>query len=221
MKRYLHFKNSKKRIEIGKIFCLGLNYEKHINEMDGKKPTEPVIFMKPATAVIGSGDDIIIPLISKNPHYEVELVVIIGKGGKNIPESEAYKYIIGYAVGIDVTLRDIQKKAKEQGRPWTVAKGFDTSAPISEVVRKEQIKNPHNLNLKLWINSELRQSGNTKDMIFKIDEIISYLSKIFTIEKGDIIFTGTPEGVGKLQNGDEVCAEIEGIVDLECNVIYG
>ena len=216
--RTLKIQGSDRKIRINKVFCLGSNYSKHIDEMESKKPSEPVVFMKPATAVIKDGDDIVIPSFSRNPQHEVELVVVIGKKGKNIPVKRAYDHVLGYAVGMDITLRDIQQKAKEQGRPWTVAKGFDTSAPLSVVIKKENIENPHDLTLNLFVNDELRQSGNTKDMIFRIDEVISYISNIFTIERGDLIFTGTPEGVGRIKNGDIIKAEIFDFVSIGCRV---
>lgn len=216
--RTLKIQGSDRKIRINKVFCLGSNYSKHIDEMESKKPSEPVVFMKPATAVIKDGDDIVIPSFSRNPQHEVELVVVIGKKGKNIPVKRAYDHVLGYAVGMDITLRDIQQKAKEQGRPWTVAKGFDTSAPVSVVIKKENIENPHDLTLNLFVNDELRQSGNTKDMIFRIDEVISYISNIFTIERGDLIFTGTPEGVGRIKNGDIIKAEIFDLVSVGCRV---
>ena len=216
--RTLKIQGSDRKIRINKVFCLGSNYSKHIDEMESKKPSEPVVFMKPATAVIKDGDDIVIPSFSRNPQHEVELVVVIGKKGKNITVKRAYDHVLGYAVGMDITLRDIQQKAKEQGRPWTVAKGFDTSAPVSVVIKKENIENPHDLTLNLYVNDELRQSGNTKDMIFRIDEVISYISKIFTIERGDLIFTGTPEGVGRIKNGDIIKAEIFDLVSVGCRV---
>lgn len=216
--RTLKIQGSDRKIRINKIFCLGSNYSKHIDEMESKKPSEPVVFMKPATAVIKDGDDIVIPSFSRNPQHEVELVVVIGKKGKNIPVKRAYDHVLGYAVGMDITLRDIQQKAKEQGRPWIVAKGFDTSAPVSVVIKKENIESPHDLTLNLFVNDGLRQSGNTKDMIFGIDEVISYISKIFTIERGDLIFTGTPEGVGRIKNGDIIKAEIFDLVSIGCRV---
>ncbi len=211
--------NTNRRIELSKVFCLGYNYFSHITEMGHTKPSEPVIFMKPLTSIIGNKDKVIIPAMSEEPHYEVELVVVMGKGGKNIPQNRAYDYVFGYAVGLDITLRDIQRKAIKEGKPWTIAKGFDTSAPISEVVQKDRIKDPHDLNLRLWINDELRQDGNTNSMVFKIPEIINYISSIFNIERGDLILTGTPEGVGELHNNDKIRAEIKDIINLECNVL--
>jgi len=216
--KFLKILDSEEQLEVKKFFCLGSNYYLHIEEMQSKKPTEPVIFTKPATAMITDGEKIVIPSASKKVHHEVELALIIGKKGKNIRKKDAFEYIIGYAVGMDLTLRDIQSVAKKEGRPWAIAKGFDTAAPMSAVIPKEKIENPEKLPLKLTVNSEVRQQGNTKDMIFKIDEIIEYISKFFTLERGDVILTGTPAGVGEINPGDTVKAEIVGLLSIECPV---
>ncbi len=214
----LKVQDSDERIEVKKFFCLGSNYYLHIEEMQSKKPAEPVIFTKPATAMIADGDTIVIPPASKKVHHEVELAIIIGREGKNIAKENAFDYIFGYAVGMDITLRDIQSTAKKEGRPWAIAKGFDTAAPMSAVIPKEKVENPEDLPLKLSVNSEVRQQGNTKDMIFKIGEIIAYISQFFTLEKGDVIMTGTPAGVGEIKPGDKVKAEIKGLLSVECAV---
>jgi 2-keto-4-pentenoate hydratase/2-oxohepta-3-ene-1,7-dioic acid hydratase in catechol pathway len=175
--------------------------------------------MKPSTAIISGSDKIIIPKISIEVHHEVELVVVVGKDAKNIPAKNAYNYIAGYAVGLDMTLRDVQSDAKKKGNPWTVAKGFDTSAPISEVIPKAQIKNPHDLTITCRVNGALRQKSSTGKMIFSIDKIIEYISSIFTLEEGDLIFTGTPEGVGQVKAGDIIEAELEGYIKISHQVI--
>ncbi len=216
--KYLKIKGSNEKIEIKKFFCLGSNYPQHIAEMTAKKPSEPVIFLKPATAAIADNEQIVIPKISKLAHHEVELAVVISKQGKNIKKEQAFDYVRGYAVALDITLRDVQTKAKQQGRPWTIAKGFDTAAPISEVIPKEQIADPHDLTLKLSVNGEVKQHGNTKDMIFKINEIIEYLSAFFTLEYGDVIMTGTPAGVGAIKSGDKIEAEISDWAKICCTV---
>jgi len=143
---------------------------------------------------------------------------VIGKKGKDIAKEDAESFILGYALGLDITLRDVQQKAKQKGHPWVIAKGFDTSAPISDVIKKEMISDPHNLELELYVEGELRQKGNSGDMMLKIDEMISYLSTIFTLEPGDLIFTGTPEGVGEIKPGEKIRAEIKDIVEVEFNV---
>lgn len=205
-------------IPVGKMLCLGKNYEKHAKEMGGDVPADPVIFMKPGTALLRNGGTVMIPAISRELHHEVELVVVIDRTARDLAEDEAMDYVLGYAAGLDMTLRDLQSAAKKRGEPWAVAKGFDTSAPISEVVLRDQIADPHALMLKLTVNGEVRQHGSTADMILKIPYLISYLSHIFTLERGDCIFTGTPEGVGQVVAGDRLHAEIEGVVGVEVGV---
>jgi 2-keto-4-pentenoate hydratase/2-oxohepta-3-ene-1,7-dioic acid hydratase in catechol pathway len=214
----LILKASHTTLPVGKMLCLGKNYEKHAREMGGDVPADPVVFMKPATALLRGGGTILIPAVSSEMHHEVELVVVIGSSGRDIPEERAMEHVLGYAVGLDMTLRDLQSAAKKRGEPWAVAKGFDTSAPISEVVLGEQVADPHDLVLSVSVNGEVRQHGSTRDMILKIPYIISYLSRIFTLERGDCIFTGTPEGVGQVVAGDRLHAELEGIVALDVTV---
>jgi 5-carboxymethyl-2-hydroxymuconate isomerase len=174
----------------------------------------PVVFLKPGTAVIGNGEPIVIPSISTEAHHEVELVVAIGKSGKRIARANAYAHVAGYGVGLDMTLRDIQNQAKKEGLPWAVAKGFDTSAPVSEIIPAGEIGNPHALTMSCSVNGSPRQKGSTGDMITSIDAIIEYISSIFTIEEGDLIFTGTPEGVGPVRDGDTVEAELLGFAKI-------
>lgn len=200
------------------MLCIGKNYEKHAREMGSAVPSDPVIFMKPSTALVRSGGVVQIPRVSKDMHHELELVVVIGRTARDVSEAQAMDYVLGYAVGLDMTLRDLQSVAKKNGEPWAIAKGFDTSAPISEVVLAESVVDPHALTLKLRVNGEVRQQGSTGDMIRRIPEMISYLSHVFTLERGDCIFTGTPEGVGQVLAGDRLFAEIEGVVTLEVSV---
>jgi len=213
------FYGSQEKQVVGKILCLGKNYAAHAMEMKSDIPTKPLIFIKPSSSIIHNGENIIIPQISKDVHHEVELVVVIGRGGKMIPAMSAYQYVSGYAVGLDMTLRDIQSEAKKNGSPWAVAKGFDTSAPISDVIPKSEIKNPHELTITCRVNGIVRQNSSTKHMIFQIDKIIEYLSSIFTLEQGDLIFTGTPEGVGQVKVGDVIEAELEGYIKTSYPVI--
>lgn len=184
------------------IFCLGKNYALHALEMGGTPPTEPVIFIKPFTS-LNLTNKISVPDISNDMHYEVELVCRISENINNVPEHMALQYIDAYAIGIDFTLRDIQAKAKAQGNPWAVAKGFIGSAPVGNFVSSRLIDEPNNLTIQLKKNNQLMQTGYTKDMIFKLPFIVSYLSKIFSLQKGDLIFTGTPEGVGPARLGDK------------------
>ncbi len=225
----LKIKNSSDQIEVKTVFCVGKNYVDHINEMkipglDNEIPETPVIFLKPSTAIETAGNVVKIPrfdgkAISDNLQNEVELVIVIGKDGDDIAEENAYEYVYGYAVGIDFTLRDLQTEMKKKGKPWAVAKGFKTSSPVSEITRIEDIKDIQNLDINLTVNDEVKQAGNTKLMIFSVNYIIHYLSFIFGLRKGDIIFTGTPAGITKLNTGDKVLAEIQDIGKL--NVIIG
>ncbi|WP_455142298.1 fumarylacetoacetate hydrolase family protein [Candidatus Hodarchaeum mangrovi] len=205
-----------------KIICLAKNYEKHAKEMgvDPKiLPKTPSLFLKPSTTLIGPDDYIIFPSNSQEIHHEVELAVIIGKKGKNISVEESLDYIFGYTILLDITARDIQTIAKKNGQPWFQAKGYDTFAPLGPlIVTPDEIKNPQNLEIELYVNKELRQKGNTKDMIFDIKNIICYCSSIVTLEPGDIIATGTPEGVGPLHVGDEIEAIIDPIGVLKVGV---
>lgn len=215
-------------IEVKNVFCIGKNYLDHINEMnipglDNSVPKTPVVFLKPSTAVEAVNNTVSIPkvegvAISNDLQNEVELVIIVGKDGDDIPEDNAMDHIYGYAVGIDFTLRDIQTQMKKQGKPWAVAKGFKTSSPVSEAVKKENIDDVQSLDIKLSVNAQLKQSGNTSQMIFSVKYIVSYLSFVFGIRKGDLIFTGTPAGVCTLAEGDFVSAEIQDIGKLEVKI---
>ena len=211
--------SSHKKYAVGKILCLGQNYADHAKEMGGIPPTTPIVFLKPSTAIIGDGDPIVLPKISRDVHHEVELTLLIGKSGKNIPQSRAFDYVEGYGIGLDMTMRDKQKEAKQAGNPWSVAKGFDTSAVLSSFVPKSFVKDPHALEISLKVNGKLRQRSNTSNMIFKIDVIIAFLSSIFTLEEGDVIYTGTPEGVGPVVAGDIIEAEIPGVGSLHNAVV--
>lgn len=198
----------KPELQIHSIFCIGRNYAKHAEELKNVVPDKPMVFLKPASAIIYKGESIVIPEQSGNVHHEVEMVVAIGKTGKNISESEALDYVIGYGIGIDVTARDIQQQAKEKSHPWSVAKGFDTFAPISNFVATDKVSDPQDLELKIDVNNETRQMGSTRDMIFSVKTLIAYLSTIFTLCPGDLIFTGTPEGVSKIEDGDKIEATL-------------
>lgn len=196
------------RYSIGILYCIGRNYAKHAEELGNELPTEPVVFIKPNSSVIYNEGTILLPQKSNNIHHEVELVVAIGKKGKNITKKEAPNYIAGYGLGIDVTARDIQSKAKAKGLPWSVAKGFDTFAPISSFVEPDKIEDIQHIDLNLMVNGKERQNGNTQHMIFDIPFLISYLSSVFTLYPGDLIFTGTPEGVSQIVSGDHIAAQL-------------
>ncbi|MCR6641486.1 MAG: fumarylacetoacetate hydrolase family protein [Sporocytophaga sp.] len=194
-----------------KILAIGRNYADHIKELKNEQPEAPVIFLKPDTALIRNNSPFYYPDFSNNIHFEVELVIKISKEGKNIEEKFAHKYFQEIGLGIDFTARDIQDKAKAAGLPWTLAKGFNGSAPISEFVQKANFKDLNNLSFSLVQNGVLKQSGNSGQMIHNFDAIISYISKFITLKQGDIIFTGTPAGVGPVKIGDR----LEGFIENE------
>ena len=198
-----------------KIICIGRNYAEHAKELGNEIPEKPVIFMKPDTAVLKKGSDFYIPEFSDDIHYELEVVLKISKGGKYIQEENAANYYDEIGLGIDFTARDLQAKLKEKGLPWELAKGFDGSAVVSEFFKKEDF-DMKNLNFSLMKNKEKVQDGNSKDMIFAIDDIIAFVSQYFTLRVGDLIFTGTPEGVGKVSENDvlEGYLENEKILDI-------
>ncbi|KAB0667272.1 fumarylacetoacetate hydrolase family protein [Oryzomonas japonica] len=203
---------------IGKILCIGRNYVDHIKELGNETPAAPVVFLKPATAVVDDGGTVVIPPYSTACHYEAELAVLIGTDGKDIPEAEALSHVAGYGVAIDMTLRDVQDTLKKKGLPWEIAKGFDTSCPLSAFTPAAQVPDPQDLTIRLLLNGAERQNGSTSLMINPVARIISYLSTIFTLEEGDVILTGTPAGVGQVQPGDGMIAEIAGVGRLTISV---
>ncbi len=207
-----------KTFRVGKIVCLARNYSEHIRELGNEVPEQPVLFIKPATSIIGDGETVTIPSFSRDCHHEVELAVLIGKWGKNIPEAEALAYVAGYGVAIDMTLRDVQGELKKKGLPWEIAKGFDTSCPLSDFVPAAEVADPHALRIRLEVNGETRQDASTALMLRRIEAIIAYVSTIFTLEEGDIILTGTPAGVGPVCGGDRMTAEIEAVGCLEVGI---
>lgn len=193
-----------------KIICIGRNYSEHISELNNEKPVDPVIFLKPETAVLLKKQPFFIPEFSQDIHYEVELLVRINKLGKHIQEKFAHKYYQEVGLGIDFTARDLQQKLKEKGLPWEKAKGFDGSAVVGEKwIDKSTIENLNNITFSLLKNDDTVQTGNTSDMMWKIDGIISYVSQFFTLKIGDIIFTGTPKGVGRVEVNDKLTGYIE------------
>lgn len=217
--KYATLLPSNKKIPINTIFCVGQNYAEHAKEMGSSVAESPVIFLKPSNAVIENGSPIILPKLSTNVHHEVELTVLIGKGGRNIPKSEAMNYVAGYGVGLDMTMRDVQLAAKKSGNPWSIAKGFYTSAPLSSFIEASKIPDPHHLNISLKVNGIERQKTNTSKMNFKVDDLIVFLSSVFSLEEGDVIYTGTPEGVAQVVSGDVLEAEINGIGKIQHSVV--
>ena len=192
-----------------KILCIGRNYADHISELNNERPSEPVIFLKPDTAILKDNEPFYHPDFSNDIHYEVEIVLKINKVGKNIEAKFAHKYYDEIGIGIDFTARDLQTKLKEKGLPWEKAKAFDGSAPISGFIKKTNFGDLGNLKFHLEINGDSRQNGNTNMMLWNFDEIIAEISKYFTLKTGDLIFTGTPAGVGKVYIGDKLTAFIE------------
>jgi 2-keto-4-pentenoate hydratase/2-oxohepta-3-ene-1,7-dioic acid hydratase in catechol pathway len=203
----------------GKIICIGWNYRSHLAETNAALPEEPIVFLKPPSCLIGNGEDIVIAEGIGAIHHEVELAVIFGRTGKNIPRHDSLSYISHVAVFNDITARDIQTKARKSGNPWCIAKGMDTFGPMSRPVSVRSVKDLQNLDLELFVNGSVRQKGNTSMMIFPIDELIEHVSKFMTVEKGDIMATGTPEGIGPLVKGDVVTAKINGIGELMNRVV--
>lgn len=201
-----------------KIICIGRNYADHAKELKNELPTEPVFFMKPDTALSRNKQPFYLPDFSKEIHHEVELVVKINRMGKNIEEKFAQKYYEEIGIGIDFTARDIQQEQKQKGLPWEKAKAFDGSAPLGHFVSKYTFESLSDLNFRLDINGITVQEGNAKDMIFSIDAIIAYISKFVTLKVGDLIYTGTPAGVGPVKIGDKLECYIEGNRLLEFEV---
>ena len=214
----VEIRETKRWIAVGKILCLGRNYPEHAKEMNAETPTTPVVFLKPSSALVPDGSKVVIPPFSRVMHHEVEMVLLIGKDGKNISREAALDHVAGYAVGLDMTLRDVQADAKKKGLPWTVAKCFDTSAPVSAFTERSRVADPHNLGISLAVNGKLRQHSNTRQMIFRVEDVVAYLSTVFTLELGDLIFTGTPEGVGPVVAGDVIHAELESVGTLTIGV---
>lgn len=200
-----------------KIFAIGRNYVEHIKELNNERPDEPVIFTKPDTALVRNNQPFYYPEFSSDIHYEVELVLRICKMGKNIHEKFAHKYFDAIGLGIDFTARDIQSKAKEKGLPWALAKGFDGSAPVSEFLPIDYFQDINNIDFSLKIDGEVKQQGNSSLMLFKYNKIISYISKFVTLRNSDLIFTGTPKGVGSIKIGNKLEGYIENtkLLDIE------
>lgn len=212
--------NSEDVFPVRRIYCVGRNYADHAREM-GQDPDRdpPFFFTKPADAVVANGTDVPYPLRTENFHHEIELVVAIGKGGKNIPQEQAEDYIFGYAVGNDLTRRDLQLVAREQGRPWDTAKAFDMSAPITSIFPVAE--NGHIREGEIWIkvNGETRQEADIRDLIWDVPEVIAELSTLFELQPGDLIYTGTPAGVNAVVKGDVMEGYVAGLEMLTTKVV--
>lgn len=205
-------------IPVGKIVCIGRNYVEHIKELGNQVPDKPVIFIKPASSIIGDGGTIIIPPHSNDCHHEVELAVLIGTRARDVDAANALSHVAGYAIALDLTLRDVQGVQKQKGLPWEIAKAFDTACPLSDFVPVDRVDDPQRLSIRLKVNDELRQDGNTGEMMRSVAELIAAASTYFTLEEGDILLTGTPSGVGRIVSGDRLEATIEKVGTLKVNV---
>lgn len=201
-----------------KIICIGRNYREHIKELSSPVPFTPVFFLKPDTSLLLRNRPFFLPDFSKEIHYEVELVMKICKVGKNIQKKYAHTYFDEIGIGLDFTARDLQNISKQQGLPWLIAKGFDNAAPVGKFLPKAYFPALENINFHLVLNGTIVQQANSKDMIFSFDDIISYISHFITLKTGDLIFTGTPSGVGPVKQGDHLEAYIEKEKLLKCDV---
>jgi len=198
-----------------KIICVGRNYKEHAAELGNKLTQKPLIFFKPTSAYIAQGEPIKIPMGCKNLQHEVEFGVIVGRRATKIDQSKAWDYVGGYALALDMTARDFQDEAKKQGHPWLMAKGFDTSCPVSDYIPKDRIPDPHNIDIWLKVNGQVKQKGNTKDMIFDIPTMLAHATQFVTMEPGDLLLTGTPSGVTTLKPGDEIECGLGNILTMK------
>lgn len=205
---------------VRRVFCVGRNYAAHAREM-GNDPTRepPFFFAKPADALVTGGQDTPYPTQTKNFHHEIELVVAIGTGGRDISVADALSHVFGYSIGLDLTRRDLQEEAKAMRRPWDLSKGFDASAPIGDIVPVSQIGHPASGRITLEVNGKLKQGGDLADQIWPVQDIISSLSRFVALAPGDLIFTGTPEGVAAIEPGDTLEGAIEGVGKLHTKII--
>jgi 5-carboxymethyl-2-hydroxymuconate isomerase len=211
-------KNSNEEIVIGKIVCVGRNYAEHAKELGNEIPDKPVIFMKPASSVIYSDGEIIYPSFSNDMHHEAELVLLIGEPVKEADSQTAENAITAYSVGLDMTLRDIQGVLKKKGSPWTIAKCFDTSCVLTDFISVNDYKLTMDEVISLSVNNVKRQNEKLNLMLFSPVQLVQYISSLMTLEKGDLIFTGTPAGVGAVKPGDKIFASISNIAELSCSV---
>jgi len=191
-----------------KVVCVGRNYADHAKELGNAVPTKPILFMKPPSAIITAGQNIEIPLGVTELHHEIELGVIMGSKCCRATPEQAFQAVGGYVLALDMTARSVQNELKGKGHPWEMAKCFDTSLPLGEFIAKEKIPDPQNARLTCEVNGEVRQNGSTSDMIFKIPDLLSYISRYFTLEEGDLVLTGTPSGVGPVKHGDSISGSI-------------
>jgi fumarylpyruvate hydrolase len=208
------------RFPVRRVYCVGRNYAEHICEMGGDpKGEQPSFFSKPADALLTGGADMPYPPMTSDLHHEMELVVAIGTGGAAIPEGEALGHVWGYAAGLDMTRRDLQQQLRKEGKTWDLAKGFDASGPIGEVVPAARIGHPARGRIELSVNGERRQNSDLSHMVWSVPEIIAHLSRFVRLAPGDLIFTGTPEGVGAVRRGDVLEGRIEGVGSVRTRIV--
>jgi len=211
---------SEKRFPVRRIYCVGRNYAAHTREMGGDPDREPPFFFaKPADAVVPGGGEVAYPPATENLHFEIELVAAIGKGGADIPAERALDHVFGYGVGIDLTRRDLQNEAKQMRRPWDMSKGFDQSAPCTALHPVSAIGHPDKGRISLSVDGETKQDGDVADMIWNTAEVIAYLSGLVRLEPGDLIMTGTPEGVGAVARGQTMVGAVEGVDELTVRMV--
>ena len=203
---------------LGKVVCVGRNYAEHAKELNNPIPSEPILFIKPATSVQPFSNPVQWPQGRGGCHHEVEIAVLIGDTLKDVDPESAVKGIAGFGLALDLTLRDLQSKLKDKGHPWEIAKSFDGACPLSSFVRPDRVRDLANLQVRLTINGAVRQDGNSSQMLTPISQLISFISRHFTLEKGDVVLTGTPAGVGPLQPGDKLQAELVGLLTVETQV---
>jgi fumarylpyruvate hydrolase len=209
-----------KRFPINRIFCVGRNYSDHAREMGHDPDREPpFFFMKPASTIVTDGADFPYPPLSKDVHHEIEMVVALGKGGANIKPEAALDHVFGYGVGLDMTRRDLQGEAKKMGRPWDTGKAFDAAAPCGPLVPSAKIGHPSSGAVTLTVNGKPRQTGDLRELIWNVPDTIAYLSTLFTLEPGDLIFSGTPAGVAAVQRGDVLVGAVAGVGELTVKVV--
>jgi len=201
-----------------KVVAVGRNYAEHAKELGNAVPTKPVLFLKPPSSFIPEGKKVEVPPGCKELHHEVELGIVIGKGGRDIPKASAVQHIAGYFLALDMTARNLQNEAKKGGLPWAVSKGYDTFLPASKFISKDKVSNPDDIDLWLKVDDKLRQKGSTKDMLFNVPSLISYISTIFTLEEGDCILTGTPEGVGPVTPGQTISCGLGTVAQMNFGV---
>ena len=216
---FVVLEGTNERLDVGKIVAAGANYRAHIDEMDAETPDEPVFFIKPSTSIVHQGSPIVFPSTGNVLHHEVELALVISQRCKEVDVQEAGRHVLGYAVALDLTLRDLQTAAKGSGLPWSTAKGFDCACPISEVIPVADLADVGDLDLGLRVNGEPRQRARTSSMLWTTGELIAHASRHFTLERGDVILTGTPAGVGPLERGDTVEAWLGDRLSVRFEVI--